>query len=174
MPIKSIFYACHVITLIYLFSQGTWMCINHKTCLTGYVTLWNLLRSLTMKMFVSLQLGGSIWYDLTWMENSRSINKSIHLNLLALTSERVLLKPCWYVFCFCVDVGCCDINFQYSAHVTDQIVNTFIFPCGRSAEMEWLSFLIRFVVYILISCTTITSDEHMLSCACFEALPTRP
>jgi hypothetical protein len=105
------------------------MCVNnYKSCLTGYITLWNLLCSLTLKMFISLQLGGSIWYHLIWIGNSRNINKIIYPNLLPLTSERVLFKPCWYgivFFLFCLEVSCWDIHFQDSAHVTDQIVNTF-------------------------------------------------
>ena len=80
--------------------QRTWMHVNFKThhWLGIQCTLWTLLYSLTWKLFISVQLGGSIWYGLAWIGNVGGINKIIYPNLPWL--EGVLFKPCWYGICF--------------------------------------------------------------------------
>ena len=169
------------------------MCVNnYKSCLTGYITLWNLLCSLTLKMFISLQLGGSIWYHLIWIGNSRNINKIIYPNLLPLTSERVLFTPCWYGIGFFFILfgsqllrhsfpGFCTCNWPNREHIQ--------FLAEEVLIMEWFCISDYFVVDVLNSCPTLRSffldkPHHKIWWSCFlkhaflvqccEYLPTRP
>lgn len=153
---------------LFISPQGTWMCANY--IMESPIILWNLLCSLTLKMLIALQLGGSIWYHLIWIGNSRNINKIVYPNLLPLTSERVveamLIWNCVFLT-FCLEVSCWDIHFQYSAHVADQIVNTFsslqklhiwLFCCGcfeflPDHKIWWSCFLKHaFLVHVVSTC----------------------
>lgn len=84
----------------------------------------------------------------------------------------LLLKSCWYrigFFSNSLQVSCGDINFQYSAHVTDQIVNTL--SSLRKKCWSWNVFASDY--FVLMSWILATPEDLMImpfeACLFFEA-----
>ena len=73
----------------------------------------------------------------------------------------LLLKSCWYrigFFSNSLQVSCGDINFQYSAHVTDQIVNTL--SSLRKKCWSWNVFASDY--FVLMSWILATPEDLMI------------